>query len=74
MGCSTEYHAVNLVYTIDLRQHNPIQGVSYVNETGDLVPVTDSTFVRRFVERDYLLPLPGKEVDLNKNSSQNDDW
>jgi hypothetical protein len=51
----------------------PIAGLTYVNN-GQLVTVVQPGLVRSFKQRDYLWPIPQKELDLNKNLVQNTGW
>lgn len=53
--------------------NEPIAGLTYVNN-GQLETVFQSGVVRSFKERDYLWPIPQKELDLNKNLHQNTGW
>ncbi len=52
----------------------PIAGLTYVNNNGVLETVVQPAFVRSFQQRDYLWPIPQKELDLNKNLIQNKGW
>ncbi|MEO6001240.1 MAG: RagB/SusD family nutrient uptake outer membrane protein [Chitinophagaceae bacterium] len=51
----------------------PIAGLTYVNN-GQLTTVFQPGLVRSFKQRDYLWPIPQKELDLNKNLVQNTGW
>lgn len=51
-----------------------IQGLTYVNSDGQLETVDQPGNIRRFEERDYLWPIPQKEMDLNKSLNQNPGW
>ncbi|HXS57954.1 MAG TPA: RagB/SusD family nutrient uptake outer membrane protein [Hanamia sp.] len=52
----------------------PIQGMTYSNN-GQLITAKQESFVRSFnPQRDYLWPIPQKEMDLNKNLKQNPGW
>jgi hypothetical protein len=51
----------------------PIKGLTYVNN-GQLTTVDQPGVVRNFQQRDYLWPIPQKEMDLNKNLQQNTGW
>jgi hypothetical protein len=51
----------------------PIAGLTYVNN-GQLTTVVQPAFVRSFQQRDYLWPIPQKELDLNKSLKQNTGW
>lgn len=51
-----------------------IQGLTYVNNNGQLETVDQPGNIRRFEERDYLWPIPQKEMDLNKSLNQNPGW
>ena len=53
--------------------NTPIAGLTYVNN-GQLVTVDQPGVVRSFQQRDYLWPIPQKEMDLNKNLQQNTGW
>ena len=53
----------------------PILGMTFVDGIGNLVTAKQESFVRSFnPQRDYLWPLPQKELDLNKNLIQNEGW
>jgi hypothetical protein len=52
----------------------PIAGITYVNNNGNLETVTQPGVIRNFQSRDYLWPIPQKEIDLNKNLEQNPGW
>ncbi len=53
----------------------PILGMTYVDVNGQLVTAKQESFVRSFnPQRDYLWPIPQKELDLNKNLVQNKGW
>jgi len=51
----------------------PILGLTYVNN-GQLETVDQAGVVRSFQQRDYLWPIPQKEMDLNKNLKPNPGW
>jgi hypothetical protein len=51
----------------------PIKGLTYVNN-GQLITVDQPGVVRNFQQRDYLWPIPQKEMDLNKSLQQNTGW
>lgn len=51
----------------------PIAGLTYINN-GQLATVSQPGVVRSFQQRDYLWPIPQKEMDLNKNLQQNTGW
>ena len=51
----------------------PIKGLTYVNN-GQLTTVDQPGVVRNFQQRDYLWPIPQKEMDLNKSLQQNTGW
>jgi hypothetical protein len=51
----------------------PIEGLTYV-DNGQLATVVQPAFVRSFQQRDYLWPIPQKELDLNKNLKQSAGW
>lgn len=51
--------------------NQPILGMTYVDDNGELVTVDQPGYVRSFGIRDYLWPLPQKELDLNSNLVQN---
>ena len=51
----------------------PIAGLTYVNN-GQLETIVQPAFVRSFQKRDYLWPIPQKEIDLNGNLNQNEGW
>lgn len=52
-----------------------IQGMTYVDNNGQLQTARQESFVRNFnPARDYLWPIPQKEIDLNKNLVQNPGW
>jgi hypothetical protein len=42
-----------------------------VDENSQLKTVDQPSFVRNFQERDYLWPIPQKEIELNGNLIQN---
>ena len=53
----------------------PVEGITYEDANGNLVKVVLEAFVRKFdPKKDYLWPIPQKELDLNKNLEQNPDW
>lgn len=50
-------------------------GMTYTNDSGELVTVRDNSFVRFFdAGRDLLWPVPQKELDLNPGLTQNPGW
>ncbi|QEC51867.1 putative outer membrane starch-binding protein [Anseongella ginsenosidimutans] len=50
-------------------------GMTYTNSSGDLVTVTDNSFIRFFdPDRDVLWPIPQKELDLNPGLTPNPGW
>lgn len=51
----------------------PIKGLTYINN-GQLETVDQPGVVRNFQQRDYLWPIPQKEMDLNKKLKQNPGW
>ena len=51
----------------------PIAGLTYV-DNGVLKTAVQPGFVRSFRQRDYLWPIPQKEMDLNKKLNQNTGW
>lgn len=51
--------------------NKPINGITYVDNNGQLVTVDQPSFVRVFKRRDYLWPIPQKEIDLNEHLEQN---
>lgn len=51
----------------------PIAGLTYL-KNGVLETVVQPAFVRSFQQRDYLWPIPQKELDLNRNLKQNKGW
>lgn len=52
----------------------PILGMTYINN-GQLITSKQESFVRNFnPQRDYLWPIPQKEMDLNKKLIQNSGW
>ena len=53
--------------------NQPIEGITYDNG-GTLATVVQPAFVRSFLQRDYLWPIPQKELELNKNLTQNEGW
>ncbi len=53
----------------------PVYGMTYPDETGDLVTIKIDGYDRVFdSERDYLWPIPQKERELNTNLVQNNKW
>ncbi|WP_018616936.1 RagB/SusD family nutrient uptake outer membrane protein [Segetibacter koreensis] len=51
----------------------PVAGITYV-KNGQLTTVVQPGFVRSFQKRDYLWPIPQKELDLNRDLKQNEGW
>lgn len=51
-----------------------IKGMHYVDKNGDLQTVTFTDFERKFTDRNYLWPIPQKEMDLNPDLKQNPGW
>lgn len=51
-----------------------VQGMTYVDNQGDLQTVEVPGWTNVFVDRNYLWPIPQKERDLNPQLTQNPDW
>ena len=52
----------------------PTSGMTY-EQDGELITLQQESFIRAFnPARDYLWPIPQKELDLNENLSQNPGW
>lgn len=50
-------------------------GMTYISSNGELVTVKDDSFVRFFnPKRDFLWPIPQKDLDLNSNLKNNPNW
>jgi starch-binding outer membrane protein, SusD/RagB family len=50
-------------------------GMTYVNEEGTLETISVPGFVKLFrPDRDYLWPIPLREIELNRNLTQNPNW
>jgi len=52
----------------------PILGMTYPDNSGNLVTINDPTLRKFDPDRDYLWPIPQKEINLNKNLNQNPNW
>ena len=52
----------------------PVYGISYVDGNGDLQTVSIPGWNQTWTQRDYLWPIPQKELDLNPNLKQNQGW
>lgn len=51
-----------------------VQGFEYRDEATGTNKIWSIGINRRFQERDYLWPIPQREIDLNKNMTQNTGW
>lgn len=52
-----------------------IYGMSYVDQGGNLQTISLPGFLKVFnPQRDYLWPIPQREIELNPNLSQNPNW
>jgi starch-binding outer membrane protein, SusD/RagB family len=50
-------------------------GMTYVDGAGDLQTISDGLFQSNFdPNRDYLWPIPHREIELNANLTQNPNW
>jgi len=54
--------------------NGPIKGMTYTDKSGNMQTVVYSDFNRKFVKRDYLWPIPQKELDLDPKMNQNPGW
>jgi starch-binding outer membrane protein, SusD/RagB family len=52
----------------------PVSGMTYSNSSGNLVTINDPTLRTFIPNRDYLWPIPQKELNLNKSLKQNPNW
>ena len=52
-----------------------IYGMTYVDQSGNSQTVSLPGFLKVFnVQRDYLWPIPQREIELNPNLTQNPNW
>src|SRR5690606_2925390 len=52
-----------------------IYGMTYVDQGGNLQTISLPGFLKVFnPQRDYLWPIPQREIELNPNLSQNPNW
>lgn len=51
-----------------------VSGMTYTDTNGDLQTVVVPGWVNQFKERNYLWPIPQKEIELNPNLTQNPEW
>jgi hypothetical protein len=51
-----------------------VQGFEYVDEATGANKIWSIGITRHFRDRDYLWPIPQREIDLNKKISQNTGW
>jgi hypothetical protein len=51
----------------------PVYGMTYISN-GQPVTVEAVSSTRTFTDKNYLWPVPQKEIDLDPNLSQNDNW
>src|SRR5690606_29616379 len=51
-----------------------VYGLTYEDDNGDLVTVEVPGFIRFWDNRNYLWPIPQKEIELNSNLIQNTGW
>ena len=59
----------------DKVMNGPTYGMTYTNSEGKLVTIKNVAIVSHFdPARDYLWPIPQKEIDLNPNLKQNPKW
>lgn len=59
----------------EMRIPGTIKGMTYENNEGSLVTVEITGFVKAFnPARDYLWPIPKREIELNPNLTQNPNW
>ena len=54
--------------------NEPIFGMTYKDNSGNLVTIKDPSVRKLDPKRDYLWPIPQKELNLNKNLNQNPNW
>jgi hypothetical protein len=54
--------------------NQPILGMTYADNSGNLVTVRDASVRNLDKNRDYLWPIPQKEMNLNKKLDQNPGW
>src|SRR5690606_14710377 len=55
--------------------NGPTYGMTYTDKNNNLVTLKDESFILYFEpKRDYLWPIPQKELDLNKNLAKNPGW
>lgn len=53
----------------------PVEGMTYVDVNNNLVTVVEPGWTNFFrADRDYLWPIPQKEIELNPNLTQNPNW
>ncbi len=51
-----------------------VEGFEYLDEASGTNKIWSIGVTRHFQERDYLWPIPQREIDLNKNMTQNTGW
>ena len=51
-----------------------VYGITYVDDSGELQTVEVPGWTQVWLDKDYLWPIPQKEIELNSNLTQNPGW
>jgi hypothetical protein len=51
-----------------------VYGMTYVDDSGTLQTVEVPGWTQVWLDKDYLWPIPQKEIELNSNLTQNPGW